>query len=250
MATIAVFNLEPVTGKTTTAISLAAALGHFGARVLLVDLTPDRDATFAIERVRGLDLAEVLERDLPLETSIGGSSLTNVDLLSLPSVPLATLFGSTGTARSGLQDLLRRAAGDYAYVVLDLPDTVGDVMGAALRVADVALVPLPAEEESPADASRMVRALEDLRQREHLPLRIALLLVMVSAAPESARVAAALRSQYPRLVLPTTIPFDESLQQRVDGFVSGGLPSPGENAFQQVAIELSRRLSATMERAG
>lgn len=250
MATIAVFNLEPATGKTTTAISLAEALGQFGARVLLVDLTPDRDATFAVGRVRSLDLADVLARDLPLESSIGGSSLTNVDLLSLPSVPLASLFGSARTARAGLQNLLQRASSGYTYVIFDLPSVVGDVVGAALRVADVALVPLPAEEESLADADLTVRALDDLRQRETLQLRIALLLVMLSATPESGRVAAAVRAAYPRLVLPTAIPFDEALQQRVDRFVSGGLPSPGENAFQQAAIELSRRLSASMERAG
>lgn len=250
MATIAVFNLEPATGKTTTAISLAEALGQFGARVLLVDLTPDRDATFAIERVRGLDLSDVLERDLPLETCIGGSTLANVDLLSLPAVPLPPLFRRARTVRSGLQDLLRRAADGYTYMIVDLPDSAGDVVGAALRVADVALVPVPAEEESVGDADRMVRALEDLRQRESLPLRIALLLIMVSATPDSSRTAATLRSAHPRLFLPAAIPFDESLQKRVERFESGALPSPGENAFHQAAIELSRRLSASMERAG
>lgn len=250
MAVIAVFNLAPATGKTTTALELARALGGFGARVLLVDLTPDGDARFAADRVCSIDLVEVLERDLPLETCIGGSAFTGVDLLSLPSVPLETIFSRAASVRDGLRDLVRRASVGYTYTVIDLPDVAGDAAGAALRAADVALVPLPAEEESLADAARMVRALEDLRQRESLPLGIALLLTMVSPARESGRVAVAIRSSYPRLVLPTAIPFDESLQVLLFRRAPGGLPSPGENAYQQATIELSRRVSASMEREG
>lgn len=250
MATIAVFNLEPATGKTTTAIALAEALGQFGARVLLVDLTPDGDTTYAVERVRSMALADVLERGLPLQTCIGGSALAGVDLLSVPSGLPAALFGNAPTVRDGLQDLLRRASEGCTYVILDLPDSAGDAVGAALRVADVALVPLPAEEESPSDAARMVQGLEDLRQREHLPLRIALLLVMVSATRESGRVAAALHAAHSRMMLRTAIPFDMSLGARLERIPPGPIPSPGENAYQQVAIELSRRLSASMERVG
>lgn len=250
MAIIAVCNLDPVTGKTTTAISLAEALGRFGARVLIIDLTPDHDVTVAIQRVHSLDLAEVLERKLPLQTSIGGSTLTGVDLLTLPSVPLETLFGGSGTVRANLQDLLRRASSGYTYVFMDLPASAGDPTGAALRIADVALVPLPAEEESLADAARMVRALDDLRQRERLPLKIALLITMVAPEPGARRVAAELRATYPRFVLPTAIPLDDVLQGRIDRLPGGRILSHGENAYHQAAVELSERLSASMESAG
>lgn len=249
MVTIAVFNLEPGTGKTTTAIALAEALGRFGARVLLIDLTPDRDATYAVQRVHSIDLADVLERDLPLETCIGGTQLTGVDLLSLPDLPPETLFGSAPSVREGLQDLIRRASEGYTYVFIDLPDSTGDVTGAALRVSDVALVPLSAEEESLRDATRMVRGLDDLRQRESFPLRIALLLTMTGMSPDSSRVVATLRSAYPRFMLPTTIPYDHTLQRRLYRWPSERIPSDGENAYQQVAIDLSRRLSSLTEPA-
>lgn len=249
MAIIAVFNLASAVGKTTTAIELARALGSFGARVLLLDLTPDQDATFAVDRVRSVDLAEVLERDLPLETCIGASALMGVDLLALPPVPLASLFPRKRSILDSLMDLIRRASAGYAYVVIDLPDGTGDVTRAALRVADAALVPLPAEEESIDDASRIVQSLEDLRRRESLRLSIVLLLTMVSGTA-GARVAAAIREAYPRLVLPTAIPLDESLQGLLYRRPSGSLPSPAENAYQAAAMELARRLSAVMAQAG
>lgn len=249
MAIIAVFNLQPGTGKTTTAISLAEALGRFGARVLLVDLTPDHDATVAVQGAHTIGLAETLAGDLPLRSCIGRTTMTGVDLLSLPDIPLQALFGSTHPGRERLQDLIRRASEGYTYVVIDLPDRTGDITGAALRVADVALVPIPAEEDSLADAARMVRGLEDLRQRESLRLRIALLLTMVSSTPASARVAAALRSAYPRFMLPTAIPLDDTLPRRLDRLPSGRIPSSGEDAYQRVAIDLSRRLSSLAEPA-
>jgi cellulose biosynthesis protein BcsQ len=175
--------------------------------------------------------------------------MTGVDLLSLPDVPLEALFRSAQQARERLQDLVRKASQGYTYVFIDLPDGTGDVTGAALRVADVALVPLPSEEESLSDAERMVRALDDLRHRENLPLRIALLLTMVSAARDSARVTAALRSGYSRYMLPTGIPLDDTLQRRLDGLPAGRIPSSGEEAYHQVAIDLSRRLSSLSQPA-
>ena len=45
MRSIAILNLKGGSGKTTTAVNLAAALGEYGRRVLVVDMDPQGTAT-------------------------------------------------------------------------------------------------------------------------------------------------------------------------------------------------------------
>jgi chromosome partitioning protein len=241
MSIIANVGLAPATGKTATAVHLAEQLGTLGARVLLVDLAPDADATAAIRQTRTVDLRRVLQLGLPLETCVAPTILPHVDLLTLPNVPLSEVF--RGDAAHELPDVLRRAASEYAYVLIDLPPEEGLSAEAALAVADAALVPAPVEDESLDDVSRAMELIRKARVGSNPSLRTLILLTVVAPTSEARRVQTRLRDTYPDVVLTTRIPADEALNDLLDGRRNLGVPSPGMNAYHQLASELASRLS-------
>jgi len=65
MRSIAVVNEKGGSGKTTTAVNLAAALGERDRRVLVVDLDPQASASkwYGVKEPRGRDLLDVLPDD-------------------------------------------------------------------------------------------------------------------------------------------------------------------------------------------
>src|ERR1700731_761753 len=82
MQTVAILNQKGGSGKTTTAVNLAAALGELGRRVLLTDLDPQASASrwLAIEDKEG-GLYDVLVKRTTLEPHIRQTTVAGVDLV-------------------------------------------------------------------------------------------------------------------------------------------------------------------------
>src|SRR5438445_6520654 len=80
---LAVSNQKGGVGKTTTAISLAAALVEKGSRVLLIDLDPQGNATsgLGIGKEQSHSVYGVLVRDEPLEDAVHPTVVAGLDLL-------------------------------------------------------------------------------------------------------------------------------------------------------------------------
>ena len=79
--TIAVANQKGGVGKTTTAISLGAALADLGYRVLLVDLDPQGNATTGLginNRALQVTIYDVLLRQEKLDNCIEPTAVRNL----------------------------------------------------------------------------------------------------------------------------------------------------------------------------
>lgn len=142
---IAVANHKGGVGKTTSVACIGASLVGKGYRVLLVDLDAQQNLTTSL-------LQEEVEISI-YEALIGKAALPIISLkenLSLVPAGLglarAEIDLSTRIAREQiLKNLLEPVAGEYDFILIDCPPSLGIVTTNALTAGEEVIIPLTAE---------------------------------------------------------------------------------------------------------
>lgn len=136
------------TGKTTTAVTLAAIFAEGSARVLVVDLDPQGSASAWLGMGvagDGLTVLDVLTGDANLEELVRPSPWAGVDVIpSAPALAAAdrSLAGQP-LAVLGLRKAVHTApAGRWAWVLIDCPPALGSLTTAAVAAAVGVLAPV------------------------------------------------------------------------------------------------------------
>jgi chromosome partitioning protein len=163
---IAVANQKGGVAKTTTVHTLGAALAEKGQRVLLVDLDPQACLTFS----NGVDPdeLELSLHDVMLGRADAAAALVKIgDLHLLPAtidlagaeVHLLSKTGREYQLRRGLQPLL----GQYDFILIDCPPSLGILTINGLTAAGEVLVPLQCETLSHRGVGQLLETIDDVR---------------------------------------------------------------------------------------
>ncbi|HVB50938.1 MAG TPA: ParA family protein [Acidimicrobiales bacterium] len=150
MRIFAVANQKGGVGKTTTTVSLGAALAERGKRVLVVDLDPQGNATTGL----GVDgrqfehsIYDVLLNDVPLVDIIEPAGINNL-FVAPATLDLAGVEQEL-TSMISRELRLKRAItsidGDYDYIFIDCPPSLGLITINAFAAATDILVPVQTE---------------------------------------------------------------------------------------------------------
>ena len=249
---ISVSNQKGGTGKTTTAVSLGAALAQGGRRVLLVDLDPQGNATSAVGVARnaGPGSYDVLIRELPLATAIATTQLPGLDLVpSSPDMAGAEVELVPAMAREHrLRTALERVQG-YDVVLVDCPPSLGLLTINALTAVDEVIVPVQAEYLALEGLAQLLATIEAVRVRLNQKLAILAVLVTMSDRRNrlSVQVAEEVRRHFPDVMARTQIPRSVRLAEAP----SHGKPistydpaSRATEAYAEFAREIALRLDA------
>ena len=148
---LAVVNQKGGVGKTTSTISLGAALALEGARVLLVDFDPQGALSVGL----GLNpnALELTIYNLLLDSSVGFAEVVqparieglellpaNIDLAGAELVLVSEV-----AREQALQRVLAPVRQRYHYILIDCPPSLGLLTINALTAADAVLIPLECE---------------------------------------------------------------------------------------------------------
>lgn len=177
---IAVTNQKGGVGKTTTAINLGASLAHLGAKVLIVDLDPQGNASTGL----GIDAdkREISTYDLILEDMPLADVIQATDVERLFVAPATTDLSSAdielvaNEKRSHLlNDALRSvdaARLAFDYILIDCPPSLNLLTVNALVAADSVLIPLQSEFFALEGLSQLMLTIREIREAANRNLRI------------------------------------------------------------------------------
>ncbi len=169
---IAVFNHKGGTGKTTTAVSVAAGLAEAGKRVLLVDVDAQGNVGVSLG-VRGdKTLYHVLVLGVdPGEASVPVSE--NLDVLtSNESLAAAELYLAARPHRDRVLRERMLGADAYDYVVLDCSPSLSLLNQNALVYADHVLVPVSCDYLALVGVKQVIKTLRDVYEHLKHPVQI------------------------------------------------------------------------------
>jgi chromosome partitioning protein len=245
---IAIANQKGGVGKTTTAVNLAAVLAGNGLTVLLVDADPQGNATSGVGVQRGSFRKSVYHcvvmgesvGDVILETEVPHLKVlpANKDLAGA-EVELVDVEHR----ESRLRQVLESLEGDYQYIIIDCPPSLGLLTLNALTAAKSLLVPIQCEYYALEGVTELFDTLARIRRLHNPILTIeGLLLTMYDERTKlSSAVAADLRDFYGQQVFETVIPRNVRLAEAP----SYGKPitlydphSKGAEAYFQLAKEI------------
>tara|TARA_R110002124_G_scaffold100168_5_gene246821 strand:- start:75653 stop:76462 length:810 start_codon:yes stop_codon:yes gene_type:complete len=254
---VAVANQKGGVGKTTTTINLGAALAESGARVLVIDLDPQGNASTGLgieiearaHTTYELLLDDASLSDVIIDTDVAGLSIvpSTIDLSSADIELIAN------EKRSFLlHDALRQpamASFEFDYILIDCPPSLNLLTVNAMVAAHSVLVPLQSEFFALEGLSQLMLTIREVRQSANKNLRMeGVLLTMYDARNNlSQAVEADARENLGDIVYQTKIPRNvrvseaPSYAMTVLDFDTG---SKGAKAYRDLAREFLQKNEA------
>src|SRR5690625_1491613 len=258
---LTVANQKGGVGKTTTTVNLAAALAIGGLRVLVIDNDPQGNASTAlgIEHQAGTPSTyDVLIEDVPLAEVIQPCpdvenlfcAPATIDL-SGAEIELVSMVARENRLRNAIATLLDDDEhGDYDYVFIDCPPSLGLLTVNAFVAAREVLIPIQSEYYALEGLSQLLRNIELIRGHliPHLHVSTILLTMFDKRTNLSRQVGDEVHEHFPDQTLEVSIPRSvriseaPSYGQTVLTYDAG---STGALAYRAAAQELAHRAHGT-----
>lgn len=248
---VSVINQKGGVGKTTTAVNLSAAIGAKGFKVLLVDVDPQGNSTTGmgiskkdIEKstydmlISGIAAKEILKHTefenvdvLPANMNLAGAEIELVEMEERAKRLRTSLIG---------------VLGDYDFIFLDCPPSLGLITINALTASDTFIVPIQCEFYALEGLAQLMTTVRNVKQRynEHIDIEGVLFTMFDGRLNLTQQVVDEVKSFFKGRIYTSTIPRNVRLSEAP----SWGQPikyydgaSKGSKAYDDLADEFLKK---------
>lgn len=253
LTTIAISNEKGGVAKTTTTLSLGAALVESGSRVLLIDLDAQANLTLSLGLEPGeaeRTACDVMLDNAPLLSARRKTDVENLDLI--PSSSRIETSEQFLSVRTNYTTILQRAIKTssnmpYDYIILDCPPALGAITKNALAASDLLLIPTQAEYFSVYALRNMMSLIRKIRERDNPNLAYRILVTMLDRRNRTHRnIHEQLRTTFGEGVFNTVIEIDTKLRESpiaglpITHYKSGARGSTQYRVLAQELIEYAK----------
>ena len=214
---ITVVNQKGGVGKTTTCVSLTAALREMGRKVLLCDFDPQANATsgMGVDKTVSKGIYDVLIGEIPAESALVHTRYGDV-------LPSNKALAGAGIEMIGmerreflLREALHQVSDRYDYLFIDCPPSLELLTVNALCAADAILVPVQGEYFALEGLSDLMYTIRAVRKslNPHLELEGVLLTMYDSRTNLALQVSEEVKRFFPGKVYSTVIPRNVRLSE-------------------------------------
>jgi len=252
-----VANQKGGVAKTTTAVNLAASLGDFGKRVLLVDLDPQANATSGI----GINKEEVQKsvydaiigkepiQSIIVETPTKGVWLAPANLALVGAeVELVNSDRRELRLADSFSEIVSK--NEYDFIIIDTPPSLGLLTLNAFTASQSVLIPMQCEYYALEGLAQLYKTIQLVRQKTNQQLQIeGLLFSMVDMrANLTMQVMQEVKNILKDKVYETVIPRNIRLAEAPSfgkPIVAYDRHSRGAEAYEKLAKEFLARSAGT-----
>ncbi|MCO5294954.1 MAG: ParA family protein [Homoserinimonas sp.] len=253
---LTVANQKGGVGKTTTTVNLAVALARSGARVLVIDLDPQGNASTALgveHRAETASVYDVIINDAPVASVIQRSpEFETLDCvpatihLAGAEIELVSMVAREQRLRSALEVLLGSEGTTYHYVFIDCPPSLGLLTINAFVAATEVLIPIQCEYYALEGLSQLMNTIQLIERHLNPRLKVStILLTMYDQRTNLAnQVVQDVREHFPAETLDTLIPRSVRISEAPSygqSVISYDANSSGSLSYQEAAAEIAHR---------
>ncbi|GAB3794900.1 chromosome partitioning ATPase ParA [Humibacter antri] len=243
-------------GKTTTVVNLAAALARSGARVLVIDLDPQGNASTAlgVEHREGTpSVYDVVVNDIEM-ADVVQTSPDQTDLFCVPAtidlagaeIELVSMVAREQRLSRALHTFLDEIPEGIDYVLIDCPPSLGLLTINAFVAATEVLIPIQCEYYALEGLGQLLKNISLIEKHLNPKLQVStILLTMFDSRTNLAhQVADEVRDHFPKQVLEAVIPRSVRISEAPSygqSVISYDAGSPGALSYLEAAAEIARR---------
>lgn len=251
----AISNEKGGVAKTTSTLSLGAALAELDHRVLLIDLDPQSNLSLALGFEAGdneITSASVLIENAALKTAIRKTEVKNLDIVISNAriegaeqfLPMRSQYMST------LRNALEAASLPYDHILLDCPPALGAITLNALSAADLLIIPTQAEYFSAYALRNMMGTIRRVRQESNPNLAYRILVTLLDRRNRTHRnIFEQLQATFGQGVFTTVIEIDTKLRESPIAGVPITQYKPASRGSQQYRILAQELIEYAKEEA-